>query len=209
MIRKILFASILVLCSQAAMAQQEPLSPYMEGKHYFEIKQATAPSTNDTVEVIVVFSYLCNHCNTLEPYIEAWAKKQDDNVRMKRMHVNFGGASELFARAYIVSEMTGIVDEAHPAMMDAIWKEQKRFRNADQLAEFYSQFGLEEERFLANFQSFAADSQLRRVERDTQIFGVTGTPSIIVNRKYRVPNTTYVWEVVDHLVAKEAAAAGT
>jgi len=40
-----------------------------------------------------------------------------------------------------------------------------------------------------------------------QIFGVTGTPSIIVNRKYRVPNTTHVWEVVDFLVAQETEAA--
>ena len=208
MIRKILLASIFVLCSQAAMAQQEPLNPYLEGKHYFEIKQATAPSSSDTVEVTVVFSYLCNHCNVLEPYVEAWAKKQDDNVRMNRMHVNFGGASEMYARAYIVSEMTGVAEQSHPALMKAIWQERKRFRNVDQLAEFYSQFGLEKERFMANFQSFAADSQLRRVERDTQIFGVTGTPSIIVNRKYRVPNTSYVWEVVDYLVARETASTG-
>jgi thiol:disulfide interchange protein DsbA len=209
MIQKILLVSILVLGSQVATAQQEPLNPYLEGKHYFEIKQATAPSSSNSIEVTVVFSYLCNHCNVLEPYVEAWVKRQDDNVRMNRMHVNFGGASEMYARAYIVSEMTGVTEQSHPALMKAIWQERKRFRNVDQLAEFYSQFGLEKERFMANFQSFAADSQLRRVERDTQIFGVTGTPSIIVNRKYRVPNSTFVWEVVDYLVAKETAAAGT
>jgi len=209
MIRKLLLASILALCSQVATAQQDPDSPYMEGKHYFEIKQATAPSSSNTVEVIVLFSYLCGHCYTLEPYVDAWAKKQDDNVRTSRMHVNFGGASEMYARAYIVSQMTGVVGESHPALMKAIWQERKRFRNLNQLAEFYTQFGLERKSFMANFNSFAADSQLRRVERDAQIFGITGTPSIIVNRKYRVPNTTYVWEVVDYLVAKEAAATGT
>ena len=74
MIQKILLASIFVLCSQVAMAQQEPLNPYLEGKHYFEIKQATAPSSSNTVEVIVIFSYLCGHCATLEPYVEAWTK---------------------------------------------------------------------------------------------------------------------------------------
>ena len=31
--------------------------------------------------------------------------------------------------------------------------------------------------------------------------------AFIVNRKYRVPNTTSVWDVVDFLVAKESAAA--
>lgn len=207
MIQKILLASIFVLCSQAAMAQQDAVSPYMEGKHYFKINQASAPASDNSVEVTVVFSYLCSHCNALEPYIEAWAKRMPDNVRLNRMHVNFGGASEIFARAYIVSEMTGIAKQSHPALMKAIWQEQKRFRNVDQLADFYTQFGLEKERFMANFKSFAADSQLRRVERDVQIFGVTGTPSIIVNRKYRVPNTTHVWEVVDFLVAQETEAA--
>ena len=209
MVQKLLLASIFILCSQLAMAQQEPLDPYLEGKHYFNINQAAVPSPGNTVEVIVVFSYLCGHCNTLEPYVEAWANKQDDTVRLNRMHVNFGGASEMYARAYIVSEMTGVVEQSHPALMKAIWQERKRFRNLDQLADFYTQFGLEKERFMANFSSFAADSQLRRVERDAQIFGITGTPSIIVNRKFRVPNSTHVWEIVDYLVAKEAAAAGT
>jgi len=119
--------------------------------------------------------------------------------------VNFGGISELYARGFIVSQMTGIVEQAHPAMMKAIWQERRRFRNVDQLAEFYTQFGLTKERFMANFRSFAVDSQLRRIERDVQIFGITGTPSIIVNRKYRVPNTASVWDVVDYLVAREIA----
>lgn len=209
MVQKILLASIFVLCSQAAMAQQDPVSPYMEGRDYFKINQAAAPASDNTVEVTVVFSYLCSHCNTLEPYVEAWAKRMPDNVRLNRMHVNFGGTSEIFARAYIVSEMTGIAEQSHPALMKAIWQDRKRFRNIDQLADFYTQFGLEKERFMANFKSFAADSQLRRVERDVQIFGVTGTPTIIVNRKYRVPNTSHVWEVVDYLVAQETAAAGS
>lgn len=204
MIQKILLASIFVLCSQAALAQQDA---FQEGKHYFKINQAQAATADNSVEVTVVFSYLCSHCNTLEPYVEAWSKRKPTNVRLNRMHVNFGGASEFFARAYIVSEMTGIAEQSHPALMKAIWQEKKRFRNVDQLADFYTQFGLEKDRFMANFNSFAADSQLRRVERDVQMFGVTGTPSIIVNRKYRVPNTASIWDVVDFLVAKESAAA--
>jgi len=204
MIQKLLLASVFVLCSQAAMAQQDT---FQEGTHYFKINQVSAPASDNSVEVTVVFSYLCNHCNTLEPYVEAWDERKPANVRLNRMHVNFGGASEIFARAYIVSEMTGVAEQSHPALMKAIWQEKERFRNVDQLADFFTRFGLEKERFMANFESFAADSQLRRVERDVQIFGVTGTPSIIVNRKYRVPNTSNVWNVVDFLVAKESAQA--
>ena len=203
MIRKILLTAIFLLSSQALFAQQDPADKFKEGTHYSTIKQAQAPSDDDSIEVIVLFSYYCGHCNTLEPYIESWAKRKPDNVKLSRMHVNFGGISTLMARGFIVAEMTGIVDKSHHALMDAIWKQGKRFRNAEQLAAFYANFGVERGRFMANFNSFAADSQLRRIEQNTQQWGITGTPSIIINRKYRVPNTSVVWEVVDYLVAKE------
>ena len=97
-------------------------------------------------------------------------------------------------------------------MMDAIWKDRKQFRTVDELADFYAQFGVERSAFLANYQSFAADSQLRKSQRDVQLFGITGTPSIVVNRKYRVTSSKDVrdfnamLDVVDFLVSKETAA---
>ena len=205
MIQKVILAMCLILGSHMAVAQEEK---YQEGVHYFKLDQAQ-PSTG-VVEVTEIFSYACSHCNTFEPYVQNWKKSIPENVKFNRIPVVFGNRSwEMMARGYIAADMMGIVEESHVAMMDAIWKQRQQFRSLDQLADFYSGFGVEKKAFLANYQSFAADSQLRRVERDTQIFGVTGTPSIIVNRKYRVPNSTFVWEVVDYLVAKETAAAGT
>jgi thiol:disulfide interchange protein DsbA len=103
----------------------------------------------------------------------------------------------------------GIGDESHVAMMDAIWKQGKQFRNLDELAKFYSQFGVEKDAFTAHYKSFAADSQLRKSQRDVQLFGITGTPSLVVARKYRVTSSKDVrdfnamLDVVDFLVAKE------
>jgi len=205
MIQKTLFAIIFLFCGQVAFAQQEQSNKFQEGTHYFKLAQATAPSDNNSVEVTVVFSYLCSHCNALEPFIENWAKKKPENVKMNRIHVVFGRAHEVMARGYIAAEMTGIADVSHAAMMDAIWKQGKQFRSPEELADFYTNFGVDKNRFLANYNSFAADSQLRRTNRDVQLFGVTGTPSIVVNRKYRVPNTAAVMDVVDFLVAKESA----
>ena len=93
--------------------------------------------------------------------------------------------------------------------MDAIWKERKQFRSLNELADFYSGFGVEKSAFIAHFNSFAADSQLRKSQRDVQLFGITGTPSMVVNRKYRVVSSKDVrdfnamLDVVDFLVVKE------
>ena len=209
MIQKVIFAVALMFGSQLAMAQAEP---YQEGVHYFKINQVPADNGSGTIEVTELFSYACSHCNTFEPYLESWNATKPDNVEFNRIGVAFGRkAWEMLARSYITAEMLGIAEQSHPAMMDAIWKERKQFRTLDELADFYTQFGVERSAFLANYQSFAADSQLRKSQRDIQLFGITGTPSMVVNRKYRVQSSKDVGDfnamldVVDYLVALESA----
>ena len=209
MIQKAIIATVLLFGSQLAMAQVEP---YQEGVHYFKIAQVPANTGSGKVEVTELFSYACSHCNTMEPYVQSWVQSKPDNVVFNRIAVAFGReAWEMMARSYITAEMLGIVEESHPAMMDAIWKEGKQFRKLEDLADFYSGFGVEKSAFLANYESFAADSQLRRSQRDVQLFGITGTPSLVVNRKYRVQSSKDVkdfnamLDVVDYLVVKETA----
>jgi len=210
MIQKMILALSLLLGSQLAMAQ---LEPYQEGVHYFKIGQVPANTDSDTVEVTELFSYACSHCNTMEPYLQSWNKTKADNVVFNRIAVGFGRRQwEMMARGYIAAEMLGIVEESHVAMMDAIWKQGKQFRNLSELANFYSGFGVEKDAFIAHYESFAADSQLRKSQRDIKLFGITGTPSLVVARKYRVTSSENVrgfnvmLDIVDFLVAKEAAA---
>ena len=210
MIQKVILALSLLLGSQLAMAQAEP---YQEGVHYFKIDQVPADNNSDIVEVTELFSYACSHCNTMEPYIQSWKKTKAENVDFNRIAVAFGRRSwEMMARGYIAAEMMGIGEESHIGMMDAIWKQGKQFRNLDELANFYTGYGVEKDAFLAHYKSFAADSQLRKSQRDVQLFGITGTPSLVVARKYRVSSNKDVrgfnamLDIVDYLVVKETAA---
>ncbi len=205
---KTLFVLSLLLGGQLVQAQQDK---YQEGVHYFKLDQAESPVKSDTVEVTEVFSYACSHCNTFEPYMQSWMKTKPENVKVTRLAVSFGRKSwEMMARGYIAAEMMGIADKTHVAMMDAVWKDRRSFRNVDDLADFYSAFGVEKDAFLAHYTSFAADSLLRKSQRDVQLFGVRGTPTIMVNRKFRiatskkVPSLDAVLEIVDFLVAKES-----
>lgn len=206
---KTLFVLSLLLGSQLLQAQQDR---YQEGVHYFKLDQATDQTKSDLVEVTEVFSYACSHCNTFEPYMQSWKKRMPANVRLNRIPVSFGRKSwEMMARGYIAAEMMGIEEESHVAMMNAIWQQRRQFRNVDDLADFYAGFGVERSAYLAHYKSFAADSQLRRVKRDVQMYGVQGTPTLIVNRKFRVASNQAVrsldamLEVVDFLVARESA----
>ncbi|MEJ2383482.1 MAG: thiol:disulfide interchange protein DsbA/DsbL [Xanthomonadales bacterium] len=207
-----LAALLLVLTAViAGPVQAQGLVPYQEGLHYTKIDKASAVP-GDKVEVVELFSYLCTHCATIDPYINSWAAKAPDYVEFRRIPVVFGRSSwELYARGYVTAEIMGAPKEAHPAMMDRLWKEKKILRSLDEIATFYSQFGLDKKTFLSTARSFAVDGRIRRDQQLVREYGITGTPSLVVNGKYRVvgnaaiPSFEAMLDVVDYLVGIEAA----
>jgi protein dithiol oxidoreductase (disulfide-forming) len=195
-----------------ALAQSPAAGQYQENIHYTTIPDAPA-AAGDEVDVIEAFSYMCNHCATFEPYITSWKKRKPEHVAFKRIPVVFGRNTwELYARAYVTAEMMGIADEAHGGLMDKLWKEQTVLRDMDELAKFYSSFGVKPEEFVATSRSFAVDARMRRDQRFLQNAGVRGTPSMIVNGKYLVAgnaavgNFDVLLDVVDFLIERESAA---
>lgn len=206
-----LFAAcaIALLFSNAAMAQSDEVVLYQEGLHYFEIEGAPAVS-GETIKLEEAFSYLCTHCNTFDPYVQAWQKRAPDYVTFRRIPVVFGrGSWELYARGYVTAEMMGVPEEAHYALMDRIWDEKSIIRNMDELATFYSQFGLDKEKFISTSRSFAVDGKMRKDQSLVQTYGIRGTPSLVVNGKYRiagsasVPSYDVMFDIVDYLIELE------
>jgi thiol:disulfide interchange protein DsbA len=203
----------LLLGGIAVQAQDGKPAPYQEGLHYFLIEGAPVQtSASKEIEVAEAFSYLCSHCSTFEPYVNAWKGRKPEGVAFRRVPVVFGRESwELYARGYVTAEMLNIGEEAHSAMMDRLWKEKKVMRSMEELADFYAQFGADREKFLAAAKSFAVDSKLKRDQLKVQSWGITGTPSLVVNSKYRiagsaaVPSFDVMLDVVNFLIEQERA----
>ena len=125
----------------------------------------------------------------------------------------FGRSSwEIYARAYVTAQMMNLPEESHQGMMDRLWKEKKIMRSMDEIADFYTQFGADKEKFLSTSKSFAVDGKIRRDQLLVQKSGIRGTPSLLVNGKYRVagnaavPSFEVMLDVVDFLVEKESGA---
>lgn len=205
-----LLASVMALVSGLAQAQTEQ---YQAGLHYTELEGAPAVTTGP-IHLYEAFSYLCTHCNTFEPYITSWKKRKPENVEFTRIPIVFGrSAWELYARGYVTAQTMGIGDEAHAAMMDRIWKEKAVMRTMDELADFYSAFGVSAESFLATSKSFAVDARMRKDQRMAMSWEIQGTPSLVLNGKYRiegnaaVPSYDVMLDVVDFLIKRETEAA--
>jgi len=206
-----LLVTVPVLLSGTVQAQTGSLVPYQEGLHYFEIEGAPA-RTDGQMELVELFSYLCTHCNTFEPYINSWKNRNAETVNFRRIPVVFGRAAwEIYARGYVTANMMGLGDEVHAALMDKIWKEKAVMRSMDELAEFYSGFGVTAESFLATSKSFAVDAKMRKDQRLAQAYDIRGTPAMVLNGKYRIVGNAAVssydvmLDVVDYLVELETA----
>jgi thiol:disulfide interchange protein DsbA len=206
-----LLGSIILLLSATVYAQSGSSVRYQEGLHYFLLDEET-PIPANTMELVEVFSYMCSHCNTFEPYINSWLKRKPENMEFHRFPVIFGRKEwEIYARAYVTAEMMGAGEEAHQGMMDKMWKEKVVMRSMEELSEFYGNYGLDAKQFLATSRSFAVDARMRKEQKLIQMYGIRGTPSLVLNGKYRiagneaVPSFDAMLDVVDYLLAKETA----
>lgn len=204
--------SVLLALGGTAQAQSGQKDSYQEGLHYFLIEGAQE-GPSDQQELVEVFSYLCTHCNTFEPYVESWLQNKPEGVTFRRVPAVFGRQSwELYARAYVTAQFMNVPDEAHAALMDRIWKEKDIMRSMDELATFYSQFGVDKQKFLSTSRSFAVDGKLRKDQSLIRTWGIGGTPSLILNGKYRIEGNAALssyeamFDVVDFLIGLETPA---
>jgi len=195
------FALMMPLWLQAA-------EKFEAGKHYVELDTPVRTADVNKVEVVEMFGYPCPHCNSFEPSLEVWEKKAADDVDFKRVPVVFGRSWEPMARAYYTSELLKTLDKTHKATFDAVHIDKRRFRNKDDLAEFYGELGVDSKKFNKYFNSFAVESKLKQGDSKVRGYGVEGVPTMVVNGKYRVTGhmaggQAKMLEVVNFLIEKE------
>ncbi len=181
------------------------VSGLLEGVEYKKIpkEQSIAPFKSKVVEV---FLYTCPSCYHLEPSLEQWLATKPDYVEFELMPAIFNRPKFIFlGKAFYTLKELGILDKAHKAYFEAIHRDNKHMHSVEELAKFFSQFGVTESEFIATFNSFKVDQLVRKARQLTLEYGVEGVPSIIVNGKYRtdVPmagSTEELWKVVNTLI---------
>ena len=206
--RKLLssFAGLLIAAafSTSALASNSGL---LTGVEYKKVpkEQSIAPFKSKVVEV---FLYTCPSCYNLEPSLEKWLSTKPNHIEFELMPAIFNKPKFVFlGKAFYTLKELGILDKAHKAYFKTIHDDNKHMHTVEELAKFFSQFGVKEADFIATFNSFKVDQLVRKARQLTQEYGIEGVPSIVVNGKYRtdVPmsgSPEELWEVVDKLTKK-------
>jgi protein dithiol oxidoreductase (disulfide-forming) len=188
-------------------------TPLVQGTDY-ELIQGGQPfdPLNGKVEVVEVFGYVCPACFRFQPLVSAWQKTLPPDVRLTYVPAQFGPEWLPYAHAFYVAQSMGLVDRTHDAVYNAIHVTQAlpgEGKKPDEaaIARFYGQYGADQKQFADAMHSFAVDAKLNRAKQFMLRSGVQGTPSLIVNGKYRVLGRTYddMLRITNQLIAQERA----
>ncbi len=206
--KKLISALFLVFMLPFASAWAQD---YSDGNGYTAIKTPVRTANPDKIEVVEIFWYGCPHCYALEPYTQAWKKELPADVEFKFLPAVFGRNWLAHAKAFHVADLLGIEDKIHSDMFNAIHQDRKRLNSEDDLAEFFTQYGVSEDEFHKQYDSFAVNSRLSQADSKIRGYGARGVPGIVVNGKYLVTAATAggnnnIYSVVDFLIEKERQA---
>ena len=198
----------------APAAPAPPAHEWQLGSDYMLIDPRVATSTGDKVEVVEVFSYACPHCAHFQPIMDDLKAKLPKNAQIVLIPAVFNPSWEPFARAFYAAKAMGVLDKTHQALFDALHRDHLPYNDLQSLATgFYANQGVNPANFLSTASSFVVDNQIAHGNQLVRDYGVSATPTLIVNGKYRVEMNSdkhigpaEAMEIVLQLVKQESAA---
>ena len=145
------------------------------------------PVENDgKVEVLEFFAYGCIHCANLEPTLEAWARKQPADVKVRRIPspVPIMGIDSTVM--YYSLEALGQIDRLHAKIFDAAHLEKVVLGNPAILNKWLEKNGVDPKKYEEVQKSFSVVTKANRARKMVEDYKIHATPTIVVNGRYAI-----------------------
>ena len=211
-----------------AFAQAGP-QQWVEGRDYFAIPNPQPTHQPGKVVVTEVFSFGCPACNQFEPFVDKLRAELPAGTVLEFVPASWHPNEDwpVFQRAYFTAKALGLDNkQTHDAMFKAIWgpngplatydpatqrpKAEANLPKIEDVAKFYARYGAKPDEFVATAHSFSVNLEMKRADQQIVAWGVTSTPTIVVDGKWRADTASAkgAQQLVDltlYLVNKELA----
>ena len=203
---KSLLIAVTAMVAMPALAQET----YQEGVHYDLITPNIQTGISDRVVVTEFFSYGCGHCFNFEPMLAAWEKRQPENIVVQRSPIAWNAGARLLAKVYYTAVVLDAMDPMHDAVFRAIHLQRKRLATPEAFRAVFVDNGIDSGEFDKAFDSFGVNSMVRQADARMRGARINGTPSLMVNGKYRIDTRKAVSQanmlkIAEFLAEKELA----
>ena len=191
---------------------------FIEGKDYrvieTEVQEELAKEDSDAdtdmdekIKVVEFFNYGCPHCYKLEPIIKDWLEEKGDDVEFVREAVPLRQAWVPLARAFYIAEEFDVTDKVHSTLFRAIFEFDLQMQRKDLLEQLFERRGVDSEDFNEAYESDKVLKAMRDTQSRMRLFGLKGTPAIVVAEKYVIDTELAdgyerMFEIVEFLVEK-------
>ena len=186
-------------------------------KEHFDRLVPTQPTIGgaDKIEVAEFFYYMCPACDAFDPVINGWAENKPANSRLVQVPVMWNPLLILHARLFYTSDVlarNGVIEDGkkfQTAVFDEIHRRNNRLASEAAIKRLFARFGVSEEDFDRTWNSFEVDQKLRVAQDLGRRYGVSSTPTIVVNGKYRSDGKQAgdygkLLELIDELIVRES-----
>ena len=171
------------------LARSQPKLP-VEGVHYVRLAQPAPAGPAGKIEVVEFFWYECPHCNAFEPALEAWVKRQPDDVAFRRVPVWF--REEPFSaqqRLFYALEAIDALPTLHRKVFYAIHGERTRMRTPEDFSAFALKNGIDPLKFIAAYNSFGVQSKALQARQIASAYKIDAVPAMGVQGLYYTNGT--------------------
>ena len=168
------------------------------------------PVENDgKVEVLEFFAYGCIHCANLEPSLEAWAKKQPADVKLKRIPSPAAIMGIDSTVIFYSLEALGQLDRLHAKIFEAVHLEKVTLGNPALLNKWLEKNGVDPVKYEEAQKSFSVVTKVKRAYKMIEDYKINATPTMVVNGRYLleqgVTGAQAMFANVDQLIAQARA----
>jgi thiol:disulfide interchange protein DsbA len=176
---------------------------YRLGVDYRLVDNPLPVKRDGIVEVSETFWYGCNACYQFDPVINSWASRQENDVRLTKMPVTWGGIHQLHASLYYTIEALKLDPSTHAAVFVTIHKEGNFLQNPKAIEDFLKKFGVAPEVSKQYMNSFTVKQMVNRGIKHSRQLKVSSVPMMIVDGKYIIEakgSYENILKVVDYVV---------
>ena len=205
-----------ILLAQADTKPTQQEWQFTEGQHYHRLVP-TQPKIGgaDKIEVAEFFYYQCPHCFTFEPIIKGWVENKPADVRFVQVPAMWNPVLVLHGRMFYTNEVlarNGIIKDGaafNTAVYQEIHRRNNRLTSERTIQKLFERFGVSADDFSTTWNSFEVDQKMRVATDLARRYGISSTPTIVVNGKYRtggaeVGSYPKLLELIDELIARES-----
>jgi thiol:disulfide interchange protein DsbA len=178
------FLAALALFSAAIGASASPAEP-KAGAEYIVLPSAQPTDTGKKIEVIEFFAYWCPHCNSFEPALAAWVKKQGDNIVFKRVHVPYREETIPQQKLYFTLDAMGLADKLQSKVFEAYHVDRNRLNTDALVFAWAEKNGIDKAKFIETYNSFGVTGKLRRATAQMDLYKVEFWPVVIVDGRFQ------------------------